>query len=235
MADINGTSQRTVFIYDLTDPRTGCVRYVGKSVSPKARLATHIREARGGVTTHCKRWIDGLLKAGFLPAMGVIEETTEAHANDAERYWIGVLRLIGADLTNRTPGGDGQPPGYRPSAEAIERARKTSTGRKKTPEQYARMLEAFNQPDVKARRSQLMKERYADPAKAVLITGPNRGTKLSGETKAKMSRAWTPERKAAHAAEKSAIPVDDRWREQLNAARANRWAQYREAKCSQKG
>lgn len=220
----------TCYIYDLSDPRTGCVRYVGKSIRPRERLATHIREARGGSVVHCKRWIAGLLAEGLAPVLSIIEESSVDGASDAERYWIGCLRLAGAQLTNQTPGGDGQAVGYKPSAELLAKLLAAAKGRKATPEQRARMREAFTTPQVSARRSQLLKERYADPEKSRAITGPTRGMKLSDETKRRMSAAWTPERKAAHAAEKAALPLDDRWRNQLKAALATRWAKHRAAK-----
>jgi len=217
----------TCYIYDLSDPRSGEVRYIGKSVRPRERLATHIREARAGSVVHCKRWIWGLLAEGLAPVLGIIEEVSREAANDAERYWIGCFRTVGADLTNRTLGGDGQAPGYKPSAEALAKLRAATTGRTATPEQRQRLREAFTRPEVSARRSQLLKERYADPIRSQAITGPTRGAKLSEETKQRMSAAWTPERKAKHAAEKSSLPFDDRWRAQLSAALAARWAKYR--------
>jgi hypothetical protein len=215
------------FIYDLSDPRTGEVRYVGKSVRPRERLATHIREARAGSIVHCKRWIAGLLAEGLAPVLGIIEETTRESANEAERYWIGCLLTAGSTLTNRTPGGDGQHAGYKPSAEVLAKLSAATKGRKATPEQRQRLREAFTRPEVSERRSQLLKERHADPEKSRAITGPTKGMKLSEETKRRMSASWTPERKARLAAEKSALPCDERWRAQLDAARAARWARYR--------
>jgi hypothetical protein len=217
----------TVYIYDLSDPRTSEVRYIGKSVNPKERLATHIRDARRGVVVHCKRWIDGLLQQGLLPVLGIIEKTTKENANEAECYWIACFRFMGANLTNRTIGGDGQSPGYKPSKEALAKASATTKGRKASPERRARLREAFNRPEVKLRRRQIMLERHADPIKRVPITGPTRGMRLSENTKNKMSKAWTPERKAKHAAEKSALEVDDRWKDQLSLARKKRWDEYR--------
>lgn len=218
------------YIYDLSDPRTGHVRYVGKSVNPKERLATHIREARQGSVVHSRRWIDGLLQCGLRPVLGILEETNTARANECERYWIATLQCLGADLTNRTPGGDGQAPGYKPSAETVAKISAAGRGRKMTEEQRAGLKEAFTRPEVSARRSDLMKQRYADPVARLAITGPTRGTRLSEETKQRMSASWTPERKAKHAAEKAALPVDDRWREQLRVALAARWTKHREAK-----
>lgn len=220
----------SVFVYDLSDPRTGCVRYVGKSVRPAERLATHIREARAGSKVHCKRWIAGLLAAGLRPVMGVIEETSRANANDAERYWIGCLRCAGADLTNLTPGGDGQAPGYRPSSEAVQACADKLRGRKMTVEQLERLRAALNRPEVRKKRSEITRARMADPEQRAVAQRGRTGVPTSDETKQKIAASWTLERKAKHAAEKSALPFDDRWREQLRAALAARWAKYRAEK-----
>lgn len=211
------------YIYDLSDPRTGHVRYVGKSVSPRDRLATHIREARRGDVLHSRRWIDGLLQQGLRPVLGILEETDTVKVDECERFWIATLASLGCDLTNRTPGGEGQPPGYKPSPEAIEKIRKATTGKKRTEEQKSRLREAFTRPEVSARRSELMKQRYADPDARKAITGPTKGKRLSEETRRRMADAWTADRKARHVAEKSALPVDERWKSQLDAARKSRW------------
>ena len=121
-----------ITIYDLSDPRTNEVRYVGKSVNPKERLATHVREARNGSILHCKRWIDGLLKQGLFPVMGILEVTDKENANEVESYWIRTLRFLGADLTNRTDGGDGQSVGYRWSDEAKAKLSSSTKGKKRS-------------------------------------------------------------------------------------------------------
>ena len=230
MATSNPTPNRTVYIYELSDPRTGCVRYVGKSVSPKARLATHIREAKSGNPVHSKRWIYGLLSAGVTPTLGIIEEVPAHAADEAERYWIGCLLLAGASLTNRTAGGDGQQIGYKWSADAKRRVSESLRGKKRTPEQCAAYKEAFSRPEIRERRRAMTAERMADPvARAIAMVGMS-GKKMPEDAKAKISASWTAERKARHAAEKSALPVDERWKRQLKEALAARWAKYRAAR-----
>jgi hypothetical protein len=221
---------RPVFIYDLSDPRTGHVRYVGKSVRPKERLATHIREARNGSVVHSKRWIAGLLQEGLRPVLSILEVADAAAANDAERFWIASLKLAGADLTNLTPGGDGQMPGYQWSEEARRRLSATSKGRKLSDQHYEHMKSAFNEPALRQRRREIMLVRMADPALRAVAQRGMSGKKMSEDAKRKISASWTEERKQAHAAEKSALPFDDRWRQQLRDALAARWARYREAK-----
>lgn len=219
-----------VYIYDLSDPRSGEVRYIGKSVHPRERLTEHIRQAKRGSVVHCKRWIDGLLKAGVRPALGILEEATSHDAaNEAERYWIGSLRLVGADLTNRTPGGDGQPKGFRFSAEALAKRSATTRGRKLSPAHADALRAAFNRPEIRARRKEITAARMADPALRAIAARGRTGQPMPEEAKQKISAAWTPERKAAHAAEKSSLPFDERWRAQLAAALKARWDKNRAA------
>ena len=42
--------ERPWYIYALADPRTGAIRYVGKTTGIKGRLAQHISEAMGSWT-----------------------------------------------------------------------------------------------------------------------------------------------------------------------------------------
>lgn len=221
---------KTVFIYDLSDPLTGFVRYVGKSVRPKERLAAHIRQARAGSPVYCKRWISGLLQAGQRPVLSILEEVSASEADVAERYWIASLRLAGAELTNLTPGGEGQAVGFVPSAHARAVTSARTKGKPLPADHRASLQRAFNTPEARARRRQITTARMADPVQRAIAATGRTGQPMSEEAKRKIAASWTPERKAQHAAEKSALPVDERWREQLRIALAARWAKYREAK-----
>lgn len=223
----------TVYIYDLSDPRTGYVRYVGKSVRPKERLATHIREARSGSKIHSRRWIAGLLAEGLVPILSILEEVDDASANEAEMFWIASFKLAGFDLTNKTFGGDGQPSGYKPSKEAIEKLKASITGSKRTEEQKKRIREAFSDPKLRLRRSEITRARMADPVQRAIAATGMLGKKLSAEAKKKISDKWTPERKAAHAEAQRALPVDDRWKAQLALAIKSRWDKYRARKAAE--
>lgn len=79
-------------VYHLIDPNTKQVRYVGKSRNPRARLASHIVEAKESQSTAKKVWIRGLLDVGMSPvlvivaeydteAAGRVRESAECHAN----------------------------------------------------------------------------------------------------------------------------------------------------------
>ena len=95
-------------IYALRDPRTGMVRYVGKSVGDGSeRLRAHTKNARRNVQQKCARWVRGLLAEGLHPELVILERTVEAELDSCEKQWIRILREGGADLTNMTAGGEG--------------------------------------------------------------------------------------------------------------------------------
>lgn len=96
-------------IYGLIDPRSGELRYVGKtSASPWNRADRHVREARAGHRTHRHNWLRQLLVVGLRPDVEVLEVhgTPEALA-EAERHFIAYFRSVGCNLTNLTDGGEG--------------------------------------------------------------------------------------------------------------------------------
>jgi len=95
-------------IYVLKDPRTLAVRYVGKAVNLKRRLANHIIPSIKNKTCHRARWIASLLFLGLKPIAEVIEEIDALDSmNERERFWIAFYREQGCELTNTTDGGEG--------------------------------------------------------------------------------------------------------------------------------
>lgn len=102
-------------IYVLKDPRTGQVRYVGKTINAlKSRLMEHIREAfditgNSFASKKCK-WIRALYENGNLPSMEQIDYCTTGW-QEKERHWIAFYRQEYPDLTNVLDGGEGAPYG----------------------------------------------------------------------------------------------------------------------------
>ena len=95
-----------VYIYTLTDPISGQVRYVGKTKNLAQRRHNHLNSCRDK-NTHKRNWINKLRKKGCLPIMEVIDEVTESEWKYWEKYWIQQLAAWGFDLVNHTEGGDG--------------------------------------------------------------------------------------------------------------------------------
>lgn len=98
-----------VFIYVLVDPRNDAVRYVGRTIDPKARLAEHVRER--GTNRRKERWIEQLIGEGLTPLLIVVEECAPEVWRERERFWELAFRQRGHQLTNLRDCGDGPVPG----------------------------------------------------------------------------------------------------------------------------
>lgn len=100
-----GTVNGWHYIYGLHDPRTGELRYIGKSDKPRGRLTQHMQEARN---THRCNWVQGLKTLGLKPILAVIDATPPG--SDwawMERVYIAAGRSDGLPLTNIADGGEG--------------------------------------------------------------------------------------------------------------------------------
>ncbi len=148
------TSPGKVYIYSLTDPFTGEIRYVGKSIRPRERLANQCNEKSN---THRCHWIQSVLAKGGRPIQTILEELSpDADWQEAEKRWIAYGREQGWPLTNGTDGGDGVP-GL--SGEAKERLLKTWKGRKHKPESLLKIGAASRNRKHTPEWSQLMHDK----------------------------------------------------------------------------
>lgn len=97
---------RRAFIYALTDPRDGQIRYVGKTFNLESRFRGHLKEKIGSKKNN---WIHGLKTAGLAPSIELLE-TVECKSDsdwaEVERFWISTLSFYGFRLLNLTSGGD---------------------------------------------------------------------------------------------------------------------------------
>jgi hypothetical protein len=95
------------FIYSLSDPRNGEIRYVGYTgKSLELRLSRHIKNATSGKKSWLYNWIRVLLSDGHTPNIDILEKVKQNH-QEREKYWIRVGKEKGWNLTNATIGGDG--------------------------------------------------------------------------------------------------------------------------------
>jgi hypothetical protein len=124
-------SSESVAIYGLADPRTGAIRYVGKSVQPFARLDYHLAPRSRRVDNVKNRWLNELLAAGLKPTLIILQWVTDANWAERERAWICQGRMIGWDLVNTSDGGEGVLPNTPESRErAAERRRELKPKRR---------------------------------------------------------------------------------------------------------
>lgn len=99
---------KETYIYVLTDPRDGRVRYVGKSNNPKARLRLHIRDSLDkGKDYPVHRWIRKLASINIKPCLTIIEVVSYDNWKEEEIKWIKHFGQLFNDLLNIHPGGNG--------------------------------------------------------------------------------------------------------------------------------
>jgi len=93
------------YIYALSCPDSGDVRYIGKANNPQARLKSHIRDSsRRDYPVY--RWIRKLIAAGKTLEISVISEHDGDSWKAAEIETISRYRESGARLLNVAIGGD---------------------------------------------------------------------------------------------------------------------------------
>lgn len=129
------SNPNTTFIYGLVDPRTGHVRYVGKSHNPKNRLQNHLTPRQLKSKSHKNSWLRGLLDSGYKPRLVLLEEVNESKWQEAERRWIVYYRSLPGypPLTNGTSGGDGIDKGTKFGDETRKKLSEMRRGKKMPP------------------------------------------------------------------------------------------------------
>lgn len=137
--------ESTWTIYSLHDPRTGQIRYIGRTIAPpKRRLINHVAEARHDTsqwhTPKCQ-WIRELLALGLRPILRVLEAGTGDGWATAEILWIKAAREAGVLLVNTSDGGEGNL-GYSPTPETRRKLSEAGKGRKLSPENRAKLIAA---------------------------------------------------------------------------------------------
>lgn len=62
------------YIYNLIDPISGIVRYVGKTKNPKNRYKQHLKDAEKKQNTEKQKWIKELKLKHMTPKMIIVKE-----------------------------------------------------------------------------------------------------------------------------------------------------------------
>lgn len=192
------------YIYGLVDPRTGQIRYIGKTrrklkYAVKYRLNRHIADTlKEPLLTHKSRWIASLFREDLLPEAIVIDKVfcSAEELSALERKRIAEYKAKGADLTNATNGGDG---GRGPLSEDekvayVARLVTANTGAKRGKEARVNMSKGHSSRDPEEWRQTAKKA--SDAAKVADISDEGR-KKISEsssrpkrpETRAKMKKA----------------------------------------------
>jgi hypothetical protein len=99
------TTRETTFIYGLVDPRTGDLRWVGKSDDPQRRLRGHV-SSRDSDTPR-GAWLRDLWAHDLVPALVLFEKVAMEDWRAAECEWIDAKQAEGCPLLNVNRGGGG--------------------------------------------------------------------------------------------------------------------------------
>jgi NUMOD3 motif len=171
-------------IYGLVDPRTGKLRYIGKTTCGSERLRVHVYGARSGrERTHTSHWIRQLLASGLCPRAIVLQELPAEELCAAEVRWIAAARHEGLQLTNITAGGEGTH-GLSPTAETRAKIGAALRGRKgPTPSDATRAkMSASHQGTTRSSETRAR------------MGAAKRGVRRSEADKARMREGWAKRR-----------------------------------------
>ena len=170
------------FIYILSDPSNGNVRYVGKTKDLNRRFRRHISE-RNLRNSYKDRWIRKIVDSGDLPEITVVDIVSDEEWSYWEKFYISYFKFIGSELTNGTEGGD-QPPSTKGRKHTIESRLKMSNSKKGKPIPWLNKGE---------KRTESHKKNLSNSCKG--RTSPNKGNKYTNEFREKLSNSSTVKKK----------------------------------------
>jgi hypothetical protein len=159
------------FIYGLTDPRTGGVRYVGRTVSGMRRPKMHgFPTILAKDHTYKANWIRELRAAGLDYGIIILAEAEKEKLGEVEMEIIERAKKEGWLLTNLTGGGEGGHLGRKFSAEHRAKISAANKGRKMSEEQRRKLSEvAKNRPldlvRVASMRAAWMGQKHSEETK----------------------------------------------------------------------
>lgn len=186
------TGMDECLIYGLADPRTGQIRYVGKSSSGLKRPQAHAKPSELKGRTHKVRWIRELQAEGLTYGVQVLSVCEPDDLDDAEIFCIAYGRHQGWPLTNATDGGDGQSRGYVPSPEACAKLSAAGRGRSFSAETRAKISAANRgrhsvSAETRAKMSAAKLGTPLSPEHRAKLSAVRKGKPRSAETRAKIS------------------------------------------------
>jgi len=155
-------------VYGLFCPRTGGLRYVGKSTWGLKRAHDHARPSvmRQDANTYKGKWVMSLVRGGLRPEVDILEESNSAEGLvEAEQFWIGYAKFLGCELTNLTIGGEGAL-GWRAGPDTLKKMSEAKKGRRYSIQHRERISAALRRhvrtPEHKRRVADAIRRRSAD-------------------------------------------------------------------------
>lgn len=169
-----------IIIYILKCPRTGRVRYVGKtSKTLQWRLDAHLSDAQSKRLGRRGTWLRSLIRDGLKPVIELDYIVADGQSwQEIERERISFYRSVGCDLVNGTEGGEGL---YEPTDEVRARMSASRKVLLATPEGK----EISRRGGLKS--GPLNKGKVRTIEQRVRIAAGHTGRIVSAETRAKMS------------------------------------------------
>lgn len=207
-----------MFIYDLIEPDTKEIRYVGKTVNLTQRLRKHLYMAEKE-NNHRAAWIKSLKAKGLKPEMCNVIEVS-GNGNQAEMERIALYQSYGIDLVNSTVGGDG-PLGFRHTEEAKKRIGQASTGNTyRLGSKHSEEWKKSNSERMKGNKFNLGRVRSEEERKVISQNSKgNKGRKgqpLSDEHKRKVSESM----KGHKMSEETKMKISNSLKKTLNLGKA---------------
>jgi hypothetical protein len=194
-----------LIIYGLIDTRPGNhfggIRYVGKSSSGLKRPKQHLSPGSSKEKTKLGRWLRSHVTKSLEPRIIVLEASiqTQSELNSAEIYWIGLLRLAGADLKNMSSGGEASRAGIRLTKKQRVAISKRQIGRTITKEHRektsATLMGHTHTPETidKISRTKLSQHRKNSEHQKEVARRTWTGRNHTDESKSKMRKPKSPE------------------------------------------
>lgn len=82
-----------VAIYKIIHQDTATVYYIGQTIMPEIRMASHL--------CSCAKWVLKAQSVGHTLSMEIIEWVDEVNATAREAFWIQHYKMNGAELANK--------------------------------------------------------------------------------------------------------------------------------------
>lgn len=100
---------KKTYIYSLSCPLDGTIKYIGKANSPKDRFRKHksLADKNTGDNVLKNKWIKQLLDQNLLPILNIIEEVDVSEWKVKEKFYIKLYKENGVELFNICGGGNG--------------------------------------------------------------------------------------------------------------------------------
>jgi hypothetical protein len=141
------------YIYALVDPVTDMVRYIGQSIRPNERLASHIWYAKNKRRRWNEYWMFSVIKKGYIPIMEILHECKIDDLNFWEEHYIFLYKSWGFRLTNLSlfPSKSGVSYNKKPNVSASLKRKYREDNAYKEMRDKAR-VKAFDNPEVRKKQ-----------------------------------------------------------------------------------